>query len=111
MIEPGQNYQIYDSTKFYTEFTPAGVKRLMPTAEKVIYYICSWHFHVLPEPAIFAATGLSCEIITLSPQMFYTDVLIAELQTKTYEVPTLLVIQRILPFQLDAWGLPPTHEQ
>ncbi len=83
----------------------------MPAAEKVIYYICSWHYHELPKPAEFVAAGISCEIVDLTPATFYTDVLIAELQAKTYEVPTLLIVRRILPFELDAWGLLPTHEQ
>ena len=101
----GPNYQIYARTNFYNEFTPAGVKRMMPAAVNVIYYICPWNFHEPPDPAAFTASGLSCEVLTPTPQIFYTDALIAELQAKTYEVPTLLIIQRFLPFQIEAWGL------
>lgn len=83
----------------------------MPSAEKVIYYICPWHFHNPPDTASFEATGISCEVVTPTPQIFYTDALIAKLQAATYEVPTLLIIQCFLPFHLEAWNLPPTHEQ
>ena len=98
---------IYDSTKFWcNEFSPAGAKKLMPEAEKVIYYICSWHYHELPKPAEFTAGGLSCEIVDLTPATFDTDRFIEELRTTYAEVkvPTLLIVQRILPF-LAAWGL------
>ena len=103
----GPNYTVIARTKFYNEFTPAGVKRLMPTAVSVIYYICPWHFHELPVPANFVAADLSCEVIPLTLPLFYTDALIADIQAKTYEAPTLIVVQRILPFQLEAWGYPP----
>ena len=101
---------IYDRAKFWcNEFSPAVAKTLMPAAEKVIYYICSWHYHVLPKPAEFTAVDLSCEIVDLTPATFYTDRLIDELRAAHAEVevkvPTLLIIQRILPFQLAAWGL------
>lgn len=107
MMGSGPNYMIYARTNFYNEFTPAGVKQMMPAAEKVIYYICPWHFHEPPDPATFTAAGLSCEVLTPTPRIFYTDALIAELQVATYEVQTLIVIQRFLPFHLAGWNLPP----
>jgi hypothetical protein len=105
---------IYESAKFWCgEFTPAGAKRLMPAAEKVIYYICSWHYHELPNPTEFMAAGISCEIVDLTPATFNTDRFIKELRATHADtkVPTLLIVQRILPFQLAAWGIPSTHEQ
>ena len=114
MMGSGPNYQIYASTNFYNEFTPAGAKQLMPAAVKVIYYICPWHFHDLPDPKAFTAADLSCEVISLTQPMFYTDNLITDLQAKTYEIPTLMVVQRILPFHLEAWNIPsapPIYEQ
>lgn len=103
----GPNYTIFCRTNFYNEFKPAGIKRLVPTAINVKYYICPWHFHEPPVPADFTAADLSCEVIPLTPPLFNTDALIADIQAKTYEAPTVIVIQRILPFQREAWAQPP----
>lgn len=69
----------------------------------VIYYICSWHFHSLPDKDEFAKAGIKCEIIDLPH--FDTELLIKAIQEKTYEVPTLAIVQTILPFQRQAWNV------
>jgi hypothetical protein len=99
-------FQIYESTRFVCgEFSPAVAKKIMPAAEKVVYYICDWHYHDPPRPADFVAADLQCEIINNSPLLFHTNRLIAQLEAATYSIPTLLIVQRILPFQRAAWGL------
>jgi hypothetical protein len=68
-----------------------------------MYYICPWHFHVLPNKDEFAAEGIECEFISLPH--FDTPKLIESLQENhaVHQVPTLAIVQRILPFQREAW--------
>jgi hypothetical protein len=68
-----------------------------------MYYICSWHFHYLPNKDDFAKDGIDCEIIDLTH--FDTDLLINTIQEKSYSVPTLVIVQNILPFQKKAWNV------
>lgn len=68
-------------------------------------YMCPWHFHELPNKDEFAAEGVICEIVTLPH--YDNDKLIESLQSTESEhtVPTLAIIQKILPFQREAWGV------
>jgi hypothetical protein len=100
--EMSQNLTIYLRSKFVcSEFEPKTVQNFVPDVKKVIYYICSWHFHVLPNKDEFANAGIECDIIDL--HQFDTDLLIKTIQEKTYDVKTLAVVQQILPFQRQAW--------
>jgi hypothetical protein len=87
---------------FYA-FNVKYVKSRLVDVKKVMYYICPWHFHVLPNKDEFAAEGIECEIISLPH--FDTEKLLETLQETeaAHQVPTLAIVQRILPFQREAW--------
>lgn len=96
------NLTLYSRTNFYTEFKATSIKTWVPDVKRVIYYICPWHFHELPDKEEFKREGIECEIVTL--QHFDTEALIKTIQEQVYEIQTLVIIQRILPFQREAWG-------
>ncbi len=98
------NLTIYSSSKFVCgEFIPTRVQKMAPDAKKVVYYICPWHFHSLPKTDEFAKVGIECEIIDLPH--FDTELLINTIQETTYSIPTLAIVQHILPFQRQAWNV------
>ena len=98
------NLTIYSSSKFVCgEFEPKTVQKMAPDVKKVQYYMCPWHFHSLPKTDEFAKVGIECEIIDLPH--FDTDLLIKTIQERKYEIPTLAIVQEILPFQRQAWNV------
>jgi hypothetical protein len=98
------NCIIYSRSKFWcNEFNVSTVKKHWPNVKRVIYSICSWHYHGLPDKDAFAREGIECTLQDLPH--FDTDRHIEELQTQTYDIPTLIFVQTILPFQREAWGV------
>jgi hypothetical protein len=98
------NCTIYSHSRFVCgEFDVSTVKRLWPNVKKVIYSICTWHYHDLPNKEAFAREGIECIVQDLPH--FDTDKHIEYLNAQTYEVPTLIIVQTILPFQRQAWGV------
>jgi hypothetical protein len=98
------NLTIYSSTKFVCgEFEPKTIEKFAPNVKKVIYYICSWHFHSLPKTDEFAKAGIECEIIDLPH--YDTESLIKTIKETSYSIPTLIIVQNILPFQREAWNV------
>lgn len=97
------NLTIECSRIYYHVIKPNYVKARLPNVKKVIYYMCPWHFHELPNKDEFAAEGIICEIVTLPH--FDNDKLIEMLQATASEhtIPTLIIVQKILPFQREAW--------
>jgi len=86
----------------HLQFKLSHVKKYFPDVKKVIYSICPWHYHELPDPEEFAREGIECEVRTL-PHYDY-EKYIAELAEQQYDVNTLIYVQKILPFQREAWG-------
>ena len=98
------NLTIYSRTRFVCgEFEPKTVEKFTPNVKKVIYYICSWHFHSLPNKDEFAKAGIECEIIDLPH--YDTESLIKTIKETSYSIPTLVIVQNILPFQREAWNV------
>jgi hypothetical protein len=97
------NLTLYSRTNFYREFQVQFIQSFVPNIKKVMYYICPWHFHNPPDIDAFTKEGIECEIITLPH--FDTDLLLKTIQEQTYDVPTCVIVQTILPFQREAWKL------
>lgn len=96
------NLWLYSRTNFYNEFKVSSIQSFVPDVKKVLYYICPWHFHELPDVEEFKRAGIDCEIINLPH--FDTDLLLKTIQEKTYDVATCVIVQKILPFQREAWN-------
>lgn len=89
--------KIHATCQFISEFKPETVLAIMPTAQKVVYYIYPFQHHDPPNPASgrWAAHGLVCEVLPPPPRGESAR-LIAELQTKEYDVPTLIIIAKTI---------------
>ena len=97
------NLWLYSRTNFYKEFKVSSIQSCIPDVKKVQYYICPWHFHELPNVEEFKSAGIDCEIIELPH--FDTDLLLKTIQEQIYDVQTCAIVQKILPFQREAWKL------
>ena len=88
------NLRIYSSMWFFNEFRADILKRDRPDIQKVIYYIHPFQYHDPPNPnhPVWANHGLTCEIRT--PPTYPFEQLEAELHKETYDVPTLVIVQR-----------------
>ncbi len=89
-----KNLTIFASLSFMNEFKPLAIRGSYSDLKKVIYYINPFEYHHPPNPEdpLWASVGLECEI--RKPPVYSTDTLEKELESVSYDTPTLIIIKK-----------------